>query len=188
MKAVKISAVAVILSIALGSAPVNQPDQAQAQETQTQVTDPFLRLIEQNKMKAVIHKLRSYIGKTSYVPSGDSPRGWDCSGLVTWAYEQLGIALPHSANEQGHIGKRISKPKLGDIVVFAYQGRSDFYHSALYIGNGKVINANRYYGTTLIEPLSNYKRAQIRYVRPSLNCWDNFRTEAQAIWNCEGKQ
>lgn len=117
------------------------------------------------KMKKVVKYLKTRVGKTSYVFSGSSPYGWDCSGLVKWTYERFGLELPHSANKQGHIGTRVSKPKLGDIVVFAYQGSTNFYHSAVYIGNGKIVHAHQQRKTTVIEPLSVYKRSQIRFVR-----------------------
>jgi cell wall-associated NlpC family hydrolase len=123
--------------------------------------------IERNtdKMQDVTEYLKTRVGITSYVFSGSSPYGWDCSGLVKWAYERFGIELPHSANKQGHVGTRVSKPKLGDIVVFAYKNSTDFYHAAIYIGNGEIVHANQARGTTVIEPLSNYKTSQIRFIR-----------------------
>lgn len=117
------------------------------------------------QMNKTIKYLKTRVGKTSYVFSGSSPRGWDCSGLVRWTYERFGLELPHSANKQAHIGTRVSKPKLGDIVVFAYNGSTNFYHSAIYIGNGKIINAHYGAKSTIIQPLSDYKGSQIRFVR-----------------------
>jgi len=117
------------------------------------------------RMKQVIKYLETRVGRTSYVFSGASPRGWDCSGLVRWTYERFGIELPHSANKQGHLGKRVHKPKPGDIVVFAYNGSTNFYHAAIYIGNGKIINAHYGAGSTIIQPLTDYANGQIRFVR-----------------------
>jgi len=117
------------------------------------------------QMKKVVNYLKTRVGKTSYVFSGSSPRGWDCSGLVRWTYERFGIELPHSANKQAHLGTRVSKPKLGDIVVFAYNGSTNFYHAAIYIGNGKIINAHYGAHSTIIQPLTDYKNNQIRFVR-----------------------
>ena len=117
------------------------------------------------KMQQVLMKIFHRVNKTPYVFSGSNPYGWDCSGMVVWTYKQFGIELPHSANKQAHIGKRVSSPKLGDIVVFAYNGSTNFYHSGIYIGKGKIVNSNVYYGTTVIEPLSDYKNSQIRFVR-----------------------
>ena len=118
-----------------------------------------------NKMKETIMKIFHRVNKTPYVFSGSSIYGWDCSGMVVWTYKQFGIELPHSANKQAHIGKRVSIPKLGDIVVFAYNGSTNFYHSGIYIGKGKIVNSNSYFRTTVIEPLTDYKNSQIRFVR-----------------------
>jgi cell wall-associated NlpC family hydrolase len=118
------------------------------------------------RMQLVLKYMKTRVQKTPYVFSGTSNRyGWDCSGMVVWLYRHFGFELPHSATAQGRIGTRVSNPKVGDIVVFAYQGRTDFYHSAIYIGHNKVLNANRAYGTTVVEPLTNYKRSQVRFVR-----------------------
>ena len=117
------------------------------------------------KLKKVVTYLTTRVHKTAYVFSGSSVSGWDCSGLVRYTYKRLGITLEHSANKQGHVGKRVSKPKVGDIVVFAYKGSTDFYHSAIYIGNGLIINANAIYQTTVIQPLTDFSKSQIRFVR-----------------------
>ena len=118
-----------------------------------------------DRMKETVMKIFHRVKKTPYVFSGSSIYGWDCSGMVVWTYKQFGIELPHSANKQAHIGKRVSNPKLGDIVVFAYNGSTNFYHSGIYIGKGKVVNSNSYFRTTVIEPLTDYKNSQIRFVR-----------------------
>jgi cell wall-associated NlpC family hydrolase len=117
------------------------------------------------KMTSVIKYLKTRVNKTSYVFSGSTPYGWDCSGMVRWAYARFGLDIPHSADKQAHLGSRVSHPVPGDIVVFAYAGSTNFYHSAMYIGDGNIVHANRSRGTTVIEPLSNYKRSQIRFVR-----------------------
>ena len=83
-------------------------------------------------------KLNKYVGKTWYVFSGDTPQGWDCSGLVMWFYGQLGITLHHSAYSEKYAAKphkfSVSKAKMGDIIGFPG-------HVGLYIGNGYMIHA-----------------------------------------------
>jgi cell wall-associated NlpC family hydrolase len=118
-----------------------------------------------NKMKETVMKIFHRVNKTPYVFSGSTPSGWDCSGMVVWTYKQFGITLPHSANKQAHVGTRVSVPKLGDIVVFAYKGSTNFYHSAIYIGKGKIVNAHSEARSTIIQPLTDYKNSQIRFVR-----------------------
>jgi cell wall-associated NlpC family hydrolase len=117
------------------------------------------------KLKQVVSYLTTRVQKTGYVFSGSSIAGWDCSGMVRYAYKRLGITLEHSANKQAHSGQRVSKPRIGDIVVFAHQGSTEFYHSAIYVGSGLIINANRMYQTTVIQPLTDFKKSQIRFVR-----------------------
>jgi len=121
------------------------------------------------RMNKMIAYLKTRVHKTPYVFSGLSSRyGWDCSGMVRWFYEQsFGITLEHSATAQAHAGHRVSKAnaKVGDIVIFGWKGYSGFYHSSLYLGNNQVINANRGSGTTIIEPLSDYKGSRIVFVR-----------------------
>jgi cell wall-associated NlpC family hydrolase len=160
----------VILTLAGCSASAATAVAANSHQPRVHVTQPAFNQVlsgkaNGKKMKKVVHYLYSRVGRTSYVFSGETPYGWDCSGMVRWTYKQFGITLPHSANKQGHLGVRVSTPILGDIVVFAYAGRTDFYHAAIYIGKGKIINANYGSGTTIIEPLSDYKNSQIRFIR-----------------------
>jgi cell wall-associated NlpC family hydrolase len=120
---------------------------------------------KRDKLKRVVNYLTTRVHKTSYVFSGSTISGWDCSGMVRYAYKRMNIDLPHSADKQAHSGVRVSKPRIGDIVVFAYKGSTSFYHSAIYVGNDLVINANLLYKTTVIQPLSDFKNSQIRFVR-----------------------
>jgi len=120
------------------------------------------------RMKKILAYLKTRKNKTPYVFSGSSPKwGWDCSGLVRWTYEQFGITLEHSATKQAHSGKRVSykNAKPGDIVTFSWGSNYWFYHAAIYLGNGMIIDANRGYGTTVVQPLTNFKGSKIRFVR-----------------------
>lgn len=101
----------------------------------------FEMLAATNKLNKVISQLKGYVGKTWYVFSGDSPRGWDCSGLTMWAYEQLGYNLEHRASKQMHEGTLVKVPKLGDIVAFTYKGSKSAYHVGIYLGPDKMIHA-----------------------------------------------
>lgn len=119
------------------------------------------------RVDAVLKKLKTYAGRTWYVFSGSTPSGWDCSGLVRWTYLQLGIELEHRASIQADLGKRVSKPVPGDIVAYFYPGGTRSYHTAIYLGNGKMINAPRPGTRTAIEPVHVYrlKGSQVRYIR-----------------------
>jgi cell wall-associated NlpC family hydrolase len=73
-----------------------------------------------------------------YVWGGASPGGFDCSGLVMWAYAQVGVSLPHSSYAQWGYGVPVSADQLepGDLVFFDGLG-----HVGLYIGGGQFIEA-----------------------------------------------
>jgi cell wall-associated NlpC family hydrolase len=103
-------------------------------------------IINQNKITKIISKLKSRVGKTPYVPFGASPSGWDCSGMVTWAYAQVGIDLYHGASHQKHSGKMVKTPKVGDIVAFGWTGWSGAQHSGIYLGDGKMLHAGGHVG------------------------------------------
>ena len=51
----------------------------------------------------VVSIAMSYLG-VPYVWGGASPGGFDCSGLVMYAYAQIGIGLPHSSYAQANNG------------------------------------------------------------------------------------
>lgn len=73
------------------------------------------------KMTNVVKKLKKSVNKTWYVFGGVTPRGWDCSGLVIWAYKHFGIKLHHRASSQKYAAKPhryvASKVKPGDIIA-----------------------------------------------------------------------
>ncbi len=85
----------------------------------------------------VVSIAMSYLG-TPYVWGGAAPGGFDCSGLVMYSFEQLGISLPHSSYAMWDYGIPVPQDQLqpGDIVFFDGLG-----HVGLYIGGGEFVNA-----------------------------------------------
>jgi peptidoglycan DL-endopeptidase CwlO len=79
---------------------------------------------------------------SSYVWGGAAPGGFDCSGLVMWAFQQAGIALPHSSQAQSEGGQPVALSDLqpGDVLTFY----SDASHSGIYVGDGMVIHSSTY--------------------------------------------
>jgi cell wall-associated NlpC family hydrolase len=82
--------------------------------------------------------VRSALGRP-YVWGASGPSGFDCSGLMQWAYAQAGVALPRTSQQQRYAGRRVplSQVRPGDLVVY----RQDASHVAMYMGRGQVIHA-----------------------------------------------
>ena len=93
-----------------------------------------------------------YLG-VPYVWGGSSPSGFDCSGLVSYVFAQIGVSLPHSSYAQFGIGTPVSIGELqpGDLVFFT--GAS---HVGIYIGGGQFIHAPHTGDVVKISSLSGY--------------------------------
>ena len=128
-----------------------------------------LQKLEANKklIKKAVKKVKKYTGKTWYVFSGSSPAGWDCSGLVRWTYEQIGIELEHSASKQSYAGRQTRHPKYGDIVGFRYKGQSTAYHVGIYLSPDKMIHAPEPGRLTQVGSISKFagNYSNVSYIR-----------------------
>ncbi len=89
-------------------------------------------------------KVASHQRGVPYRWGGMSPRrGFDCSGLVKYAYAKAGHRVPRTAQAQYRATKHIKRKhrRKGDLVFF-YSGRS-IYHVAIYAGHGRIWHAPR---------------------------------------------
>jgi len=100
------------------------------------------------KLRTVLQRLQNQLGKP-YVWGGKTPvEGFDCSGLVFYAYNAvLERKLPRTANEMykaEHL-KAVRKDKLrnGDLVFFNISQRPGADHVGVYLGDDKFIEAPR---------------------------------------------
>ena len=78
---------------------------------------------------------------TPYVYGGSTPaKGFDCSGLVAWAYARHGVKVPRTAKEQSILGSSVSKSALkpGDLVVFRIRSG---LHTGIYTGKGRFVHS-----------------------------------------------
>ncbi|MHB8437947.1 MAG: C40 family peptidase [Acidimicrobiales bacterium] len=90
----------------------------------------------------VIADAQAYLA-TPYVWGGESPRGFDCSGLVQWVFAEAGVHLPRVAQGQYDAGPILAKGTSlvpGDLVFFG-SGPHGVEHVGIYVGNGEMIDA-----------------------------------------------
>jgi peptidoglycan DL-endopeptidase CwlO len=72
---------------------------------------------------AAVSAARSQVG-TPYRVAGAAPGGFDCSGLVQWAFGRAGISLPRTSFSQFGVGTPVSQAAIqaGDLVFFNTDG------------------------------------------------------------------
>jgi cell wall-associated NlpC family hydrolase len=89
-----------------------------------------------------------------YRYGGASPSsGFDCSGLVQWAYRHVGVRLPHYSYSQWRYGRPVSRRGLraGDLVFFSGLG-----HVGIYLGHNRLIHAPHSGARVSVAPLSGW--------------------------------
>lgn len=76
--------------------------------------------------------------------TGEADGGFDCSGLIQYAYGQHGITIPRRSVDQATEGEKVDKrPEAllpGDILTFS-NGGGRITHVGLYLGEGKFIHS-----------------------------------------------
>ena len=83
---------------------------------------------------------KSMIGQP-YRYGGQSPGGFDCSGLVWYSYKQVGVNTARTSKDLRKQARKISRKKMraGDLIFFKGWVRTG--HVGMYIGNGRFIHA-----------------------------------------------
>ena len=111
----------------------------------------------------------SMVGRP-YVWGGGSVKGFDCSGLVQWAYEQVGRELPRTVAAQIGVGSKIELADLrdGDLVFFQNTYRRGLSHVGVYVGEGRFVHAaDEAHGVVVSKMASAYwKRRVYAATRP----------------------
>ncbi|WP_159028395.1 transglycosylase family protein [Kitasatospora sp. MY 5-36] len=119
--------------------PATKPAPQPQAQTQTQTQAPAAT----GSMAAAVSFAESKVGQ-AYVYGGTGNGGWDCSGLTQAALRAAGVSVPRVAADQAAASTHVSLDSLqaGDLLFWSNNGKdSGVYHVAIYIGNGKYVEA-----------------------------------------------
>ncbi|MEV8416379.1 NlpC/P60 family protein [Streptomyces niveus] len=75
-----------------------------------------------------------------YVWGASGPNSFDCSGLTSWAFQQAGVSIPRTSQQQANVGTRINSLddlRPGDLILM----RTDLSHVGFYAGNGQILHS-----------------------------------------------
>lgn len=118
----------------------------------------------QAAVNGILGAAKQYLG-TPYLWGGESPKGFDCSGLAQYLYAQEGVAIPRTTYDQFQAGLQVPRSQLeaGDLVFFAgsdskvVNGVTLPGHVGIYIGDGKFIEAPHTGSVVQVSNLSGYR-------------------------------
>ena len=95
-----------------------------------------------NERDIIVRYARNMMDK-NYAYGGDDPsKGFDCSGLVMYAYKETGIIIPRTTLAQYKKARKIElkNAKEADLVFFSTYAEGAT-HVGIYLGNGKFIHS-----------------------------------------------
>ena len=79
-----------------------------------------------------------------YVWGGNTPKGFDCSGLIQYSYARVGMEFPRVTVTQRKASRQVSRASLrpGDLVFFHIDGKR-YSHIGIYVGERRFVHAPR---------------------------------------------
>ncbi len=77
-----------------------------------------------------------------YQFKGETPSGFDCSGLVRYSYLTAGMDLPHGTKALLNITRSVGlkNARKGDLLFFVQEGKK-YSHVGIYVGNDRFVHA-----------------------------------------------
>ena len=86
---------------------------------------------------------------TPYAWGGASPGGFDCSGLVSFAFARVGKTVPHNTNAIWSAFRKVPRSglRVGDMVFFSGLG-----HVGIYVGGGRYVHSPHSGDVVRVEP------------------------------------
>ena len=106
---------------------------------------PLRRADADSLVREVVQTSQDAMGtRYQFGGRGAAGEGFDCSGLIQFAYAAHGVALPRVSSDQARqgreVGRRTDRLLPGDILTFSSDG-GPITHVGLYVGDGRFIHS-----------------------------------------------
>lgn len=113
------------------------------------VAEDYLRLDLDGRVPAgsrrarVLEIAQSLLG-CAYAYGQAGPDRFDCSGLTSFVFRQVGVGLSRSSEDQISCGARVERAQLapGDLVFFDTEGGGRISHVGIYLFDGEFVHAS----------------------------------------------
>ncbi|MGB3894921.1 NlpC/P60 family peptidoglycan endopeptidase RipB [Mycolicibacter sinensis] len=94
----------------------------------------------------------SLTGPSKGIDSGAGTVGFDCSGLMRYAFAGVGVLIPRFSGDQYKAGRQIppSQARRGDLMFWGPGGGQ---HVAMFLGGGKMLEASGSAGKVVVSPV-----------------------------------
>jgi cell wall-associated NlpC family hydrolase len=123
-------------------------------------------------IRSIVSGAVAYLG-TPYAWGGESPSGFDCSGLAQFLYAKAGVSIPRTTYAQFQTGTVVAPNQLqaGDLVFFKGSDSRNGLpgHVGIYVGNGQFIEAPHTGSVVKVSTLAGYPgyMGARRYTKPA---------------------
>jgi cell wall-associated NlpC family hydrolase len=105
---------------------------------------------------AIVNTAKKYLG-VKYVWGGSTPKGFDCSGLVCYVLNQVGVHVPRTTaaglSKMGSPVGSLKDAQPGDMVFF---GSGSISHVGIYVGGGRMIDAPHTGSVVRYDPVAGF--------------------------------
>ena len=91
-------------------------------------------------------------GPSKGVGDGANIVGFDCSGLMRYAFAGVGVLIPRFSGDQYNAGRHIppDQARRGDLIFYGPGGSQ---HVTMYLGNGQMLEASGSAGKVTVSPV-----------------------------------
>jgi cell wall-associated NlpC family hydrolase len=144
-----------LLGLAACSSTVRFSNNGHKENTSTKKGNDFEYSGSSDLRNKIINEAKQWIG-TPYQYGGESKSGADCSGFVMSVYQNSGIDLPRTSQQQFNYVQLIDnhEREAGDLVFFKRNNK--IFHVGIYLGDNYMIHASSSKGVIIQSIADDY--------------------------------